>query len=313
MAVNYATQYAKELANAYPYVLYSGRLWSTDNSKKYKVVDAKTIKIPVLSTTGRVDGDRTKIGDFSQNFSNDWETKELKNHRIWQTLVHPQDVNQTNKVASITNITQTMNETQKFPELDAMMFSTLYKLKNAKTAITAETAELTSKTALAKFDAMMDAMDEGLVPPTGRILYVDTFTKTLLDNAVAIVRTNGDKTLSRSVSRLDEVDIVGVPTALMKTGYIFNDGKSSGQENGGITAKEDAEDMAMLLVHPSTILPIVSYSFAQLQEPSALTQGKYVYFEESFEDVFILDKRVAAIQVCVKKIRIEKGNTFSIF
>lgn len=301
MAVNYATQYAKELANAYPYVLYSGRLWSTDNSKKYKVVDAKTIKIPRLSTTGRVDGDRTKIGDFSQNFSNDWETKELKNHRIWQTLVHPQDVNQTNQVASIKNITQTMNETQKFPELDAMMFSTLYTLKNAKTAITSETAELTSKTALAKFDAMMDAMDEGLVPPTGRILYVDTFTKTLLDNAVAIVRTNGDKTLSRSVSRLDEVDIVGVPTALMKTGYIFNDGKSSGQENGGITAKEDAEDMAMLLVHPSAILPIVSYSFAQLQDPSALTQGKYVYFEESFEDVFILDKRVAAIQVCVKK------------
>ncbi|NGT65171.1 capsid protein [Clostridium perfringens] len=301
MAVNYATQYAKELANAYPYVLYSGRLWSTDNSKKYKVVDAKTIKIPRLSTTGRVDGDRTKIGDFSQNFSNDWETKELKNHRIWQTLVHPQDVNQTNQVASITNITQTMNETQKFPELDAMMFSTLYTLKNAKTAITAETAELTSKTALAKFDAMMDAMDEGLVPPTGRILYVDTFTKTLLDNAVAIVRTNGDKTLSRSVSRLDEVDIVGVPTTLMKTGYIFNDGKTSGQENGGITAKEDAEDMAMILVHPSAILPIVSYSFAQLQDPSALTQGKYVYFEESFEDVFILDKRVAAIQVCVKK------------
>lgn len=301
MAVNYATQYAKELANAYPYVLYSGRLWSTDNSKKYKVVDAKTIKIPVLSTTGRVDGDRTKIGDFSQNFSNDWETKELKNHRIWQTLVHPQDVNQTNQVASITNITQTMNETQKFPELDAMMFSTLYTLKNAKTAIAAETAELTSKTALAKFDAMMDAMDEGLVPPTGRILYVDTFTKTLLDNAVAIVRTNGDKTLSRTVSRLDEVDIVGVPTALMKTKYTFNDGKTSGQENGGITAKEDAEDMAMILVHPSAILPIVSYSFAQLQDPSALTQGKYVYFEESFEDVFILDKRVAAIQVCVKK------------
>ncbi|MDU7782795.1 MAG: capsid protein [Bacillota bacterium] len=300
MAVNYATQYAKELANAYPYVLYSGRLWSIDNSKKYKVVDAKTIKIPRLSTTGRVDGDRTKIGDFSQNFSNDWETKELKNHRIWQTLVHPQDVNQTNQVASITNITQTMNETQKFPELDAMMFSTLYTLKNAKTAITAETAELTSKTALAKFDAMMDAMDEGLVPPTGRILYVDTFTKTLLDNAVAIVRTNGDKTLSRTVSRLDEVDIVGVPTALMKTKYTFNDGKTSGQENGGITAKEDAEDMAMLLVHPSAILPIVSYSFAQLQDPSALTQGKYVYFEESFEDVFILDKRVAAIQVCVK-------------
>lgn len=300
MTVNYATQYAKELANAYPYTLYSGRLWSTENSTKYKVVDAKTIKIPKLSTTGRVDGDRTKIGDFSQNFSNDWETKELTNHRIWQTLVHPQDVNQTNQVTSITNITKTMNETQKFPELDIMMFSTLYKLKNEQETITPESAALDSKKALAKFDAMMDAMDEGLVPTSGRILYVDTYTKTLLDNAVAIVRSNGDKTLSRTVSRLDEVDIESVPTMLFKTEYTFNDGKSSEQESGGFKPKEGAKDMAMILVHPSAVLPIVSYAFAQLQAPSALSMGKYVYFEESFEDVFILNERHAAIQICVK-------------
>lgn len=301
MTVNYAESYARELANAYPYVLYSGRLWSTENNKKYTVQDAKTIKIPTLSTGGRVDGDRTKIGDFSQNFSNDWETKTLKNHRIWQTLVHPQDVNQTNMVASISNITKTMNETQKFPELDVMMFSSLYKLKNEIEAITPEGAALTSTSALNKFDAMMDKMDEGLVPFAGRILYVDTYTKTLLDTAISIVRNNGDKVLSRAVSRLDEVDIQSVPTALFKTAYTFNDGKTEGQKEGGFVAASGAKDMAMILVHPSAVLPIVSYSFAQMEEPSALSQGKYVYFEESFEDVFILNKRHDAIQICVKK------------
>lgn len=301
MTVNYAESYARELANAYPYVLYSGRLWSTENNKKYTVQDAKTIKIPTLSTGGRVDGDRTKIGDFSQNFSNDWETKTLKNHRIWQTLVHPQDVNQTNMVASISNITKTMNETQKFPELDVMMFSSLYKLKNEIEAITPEGAALTSTSALNKFDAMMDKMDEGLVPFAGRILYVDTYTKTLLDTAISIVRNNGDKVLSRIVSRLDEVDIQSVPTVLFKTAYTFNDGKTEGQKEGGFVAASGAKDMAMILVHPSAVLPIVSYSFAQMEEPSALSQGKYVYFEESFEDVFILNKRHDAIQICVKK------------
>lgn len=301
MTVNYAESYARELANAYPYVLYSGRLWSTENNKKYTVQDAKTIKIPTLSTGGRVDGDRTKIGDFSQNFSNDWETKTLKNHRIWQTLVHPQDVNQTNMVASISNITKTMNETQKFPELDVMMFSSLYSLKNGISAITPETAALTQTSVLNKFDAMMDAMDEGLVPFAGRILYVDTYTKTLLDTAISIVRNNGDKVLARSVSRLDEVDIQSVPTALFKTAYTFNDGKTEGQEEGGFVAASGAKDMAMILVHPSAVLPVVSYSFAQMEPPSALSQGKYVYFEESFEDVFILNKRHDAIQICVKK------------
>lgn len=301
MTVNYAETYAKELANAYPYVLYSGALWNTENTSKYKVVDAKTIKIPTLSTNGRVDGDRTKIGDFSQNFSNDWETKTLSNHRVWQTLVHPQDVNQTNMVASISNITKVMNETQKFPELDAMMFSTLYSLKNAQETITAETAELTTTTVLQKFDNMMDAMDEALVPATGRILYCDTYTKTLIDTAIAIVRSNGDKKLMRSVSNLDNVEVVSVPTALFKTAYTFNDGKSSGQTTGGFVAASTAKDIAMILVHPSAILPIVSYSFAQMEPPSALSQGKYVYFEESFEDVFILNKRHNAIQICVKK------------
>lgn len=301
MTVNYAETYSRELANAYPYVLYSGALWSNENTRKYKIVDAKTIKIPLLSTGGRVDGDRTKIGDFSQNFSNDWETKTLTNHRIWQTLVHPQDVNQTNMVASISNITKVMNETKKFPELDAMMFSTIYSLRNAQKAITAETADLTANTVLTKFDAMMDAMDEALVPVSGRVLYCDTYTKTLIDNAITIVRNNGDKKLARNVSRLEEVDIVSVPTALFKTEYTFNDGKTSGQTDGGFTAKSTAKDMAMILLHPSAILPIVSYSFAQLQPPSALSQGKYVYFEESFEDVFILNKRVDAIQICVKK------------
>lgn len=301
MTVNYAEAYSRELANAYPYVLYSGALWSNENTRKYKIVDAKTIKIPLLSTGGRVDGDRTKIGDFSQNFSNEWETKTLTNHRIWQTLVHPQDVNQTNMVASISNITKVMNETKKFPELDAMMFSTIYSLRNAQKAITAETADLTANTVLTKFDAMMDAMDEALVPVSGRILYCDTYTKTLIDNAIAIVRNNGDKKLVRSVSRIEEVDIVSVPTALFKTEYTFNDGKTSGQTDGGFVAKSTAKDIAMILLHPSAILPIVSYSFAQLQPPSALSQGKYVYFEESFEDVFILNKRVDAIQICVKK------------
>lgn len=301
MTVNYAQSYAEELANAYPYTLYSGALWNTENTNKYRVVDAKTIQIPTLSTNGRIDGDRTTIGDFSQNFSNDWETKTLSNHRVWQTLVHPQDVNQTNMVASISNITKVMNETQKFPELDAMMFSTLYSLKNAQEAITAETAELTTTTVLQKFDNMMDAMDEALVPATGRILYCDTYTKTLIDTAIAIVRSNGDKKLAREVANLDNVEIVSVPTALFKTAYTFNDGKSSGQTTGGFVATSSAKDIAMILVHPSAVLPVVSYSFAQMEAPSALSQGKYVYFEESFEDVFILNKRHNAIQICVKK------------
>ncbi|MFR3816270.1 MAG: hypothetical protein ACLTXC_09295 [Turicibacter sp.] len=289
--LNYAQQYAKELAQAYPYVLYSGALWNTENSTKYKVIDAKTIQIPVISVGGRTNGDRDTIGSFTRNFDNAWETKTLKNHRTWQTLVHPKDVDETNQVVSIANITKVMNEEEKFPEMDAYMFSNIYKLRNEQKAITPLDDELTVSNILDKFDEMMDAMDEARVPHSGRILYCDTFTKTLITKAIAIVRSNAQKTIVRDVERLEEVTITSVPTDLLKTAYTFNNGFEA---DGG------AKDIKMLLVHPSSILPIVSYSFAQLESPSAMSQGKYVYFEESFEDVFILNKRVDAIQIIVK-------------
>ena len=128
--LNYAEQYARELAQAYPYTLFSGALWNTENSSKYKVIDAKTIKIPSISVGGRTNGNRDTIGSFTRNFENDWETKTLNNHRKWQTLVHPKDIDETNQVASIANITKVMNEEQKFPEMDAYIFSTIYKLRN---------------------------------------------------------------------------------------------------------------------------------------------------------------------------------------
>ncbi len=290
-ALNYAEQYAKELAQAYPYVLYSGALWNTENSSKYKVIDAKTIQIPIISVGGRTNGDRETIGGFTRNFDNTWETKTLKNHRTWQTLVHPKDIDETNQVVSISNITKVMNEEEKFPEMDAYMFSNIYKLRNEQKVITPLEDELTVSNVLDKFDEMMDAMDEARVPHSGRILYCDTFTKTLITKAIAIVRSNGQKSIVRDVERLEEVTITSVPTDLLKTAYTFNDGF----EVGG-----SAKDIKMLLLHPSSILPIVSYSFAQLESPSAMSQGKYVYFEESFEDVFILNKRVDAIQIIVK-------------
>ena len=245
----------------------------------------------MISVGGRTNGDRDTIGSFTRNFDNAWETKTLKNHRTWQTLVHPKDVDETNQVVSIANITKVMNEEEKFPEMDAYMFSNIYKLRNEQKAITPLDDELTVSNILDKFDEMMDAMDEARVPHSGRILYCDTFTKTLITKAIAIVRSNAQKTIVRDVERLEEVTITSVPTDLLKTAYTFNNGFEA---DGG------AKDIKMLLVHPSSILPIVSYSFAQLDSPSAMSQGKYVYFEESFEDVFILNKRVDAIQIIVK-------------
>ena len=120
MAVlNYAQDYQQILANAFPDVLNFGELYG--NTQGYRFIDAKTIQIPTLTTTGRVNADRDTIGTISRNFDNGWETKTLTNQRKWDTLVHPMDIDQTNMAASIANITRTFNEFQKFNEMDCYL------------------------------------------------------------------------------------------------------------------------------------------------------------------------------------------------
>ena len=292
--LNYAKEYSQALAQAYPYVLYFGALWSAVKPD-VKFLNNNTVILPSLSVKGRGNGDRDTIGSFSRNFNNAEETKVLKTHRTWDTLIHPRDIDETNHVASITNITRVMNEEQKFPEMDAEMITALYELKNEQEAVVADDV-LTVTNVLTKFDALMDKMDEARVPAAGRLLYADTYTKTLIDTAKEAARNLSatDTAVARSLDRIGEVEVIGVPTSAMKSKYVF-------KESDGFEVAEDAKDVKMLLVHPSAVIPVIAYDFAELGAPSSLSKGKWTYFEESFEDVFIFNKKHTGIQFYIEK------------
>lgn len=292
-ALNYATQYLQALEQAFPYVLYFGALYSTPNNGRFRWVNSKTIEIPSISTTGRTDGDRDSIAQAARNYDNAWEPKTLTRHRMWSTLVHPKDIQETGGIASIQNITTTYNNEQKFPEMDAYTISKIYADWVAA-GMTATELELTTANVLTQFDADMQYMTEKRVPATGRILYCVPAVKTLLKNAQTIQRNfdvqNQNATYNRIVNSLDQVQIEEVPPELMKTVYDFTTGWKVGQS---------ARQIQMMLIHPVAVITPTSYEFAQLDPPSALTNGKYYYFEESFEDVFILNKKKDAIRFTI--------------
>ena len=77
----------------------------------------------------------------------------------------------------------------------------------------------------------------------------------------------------------------------MKTVYDFTTGWKP---------SESAKQIHMMLINPIAVITPVSYEFAKLDEPSALSEGKYVYYEESHEDVFVLKNKKKAIQMAVE-------------
>lgn len=287
--LNYAKVYSEALANAYPHALNFGALYATENNGRYRTSGGKTVEIPVINTTGRVNADRDTVDGLSRNYENLWESKELTNQRKWSTLVHPADIDQTDYAASIANITSVFNNEHKFPEMDAYTVSKIYSDWTG-TGKSAEAITLSAENILSVFDDLMAEMTEKRVPVCGRILYVTPNVMKLLKSSSVISRSFDTKSsgseVNRTVTMLDGVNVVEVPASLMKTSYTF----TNGWEAAG-----NAKQIQMLLIHPESVITPVSYEFACLDMPSASTGGKYVYYEESYEDVFLLNRRADGV------------------
>lgn len=288
--LNYATQYLQALLQEFPYVLYFGDLFAAPNNGRYRWVNSQVIEIPTITTSGRVDGNRDTIGTKKRNYNNEWTPLTLANHRTWSTLVHPRDIDETNQVASIANITRVFNQEQKFPEMNAYLISKLYADWTGRSK-TADKTVLTTENVLEVFDKMMEDMDDRRVPRSGRILYVTPATRTLITNARQFYRnidvSKTSDAIKRGITSIDEVKIPpSVPSDMMKTLYDFTEGWEVDGE---------AKQINMMLVHPDAVITPISYEFAQLDPPSAGSEGKWDYFEESFEDVFLLPHRADAV------------------
>ncbi len=304
-SLNYAKQYAQALSQAYPNVLHFGALFARKQEGDYRWTNSKTVEVPTISVTGRFDGNRDNIGSKTRRHNNTYTPLTLRNHRAWDDLIHPRDIAETNGAVAIQNITKVFNEEQKFPEKDKYLISTLYS-DWCTLGRVARSDTLSASNVLTYFDAMMEDMTEHNVPASGRILYITTRVDTMLKNAQNFYRNldvKGDTPASvqRALSYLDQVAIEVVPSDHMLTAYDFTLGAVRGAS---------AKQIMMFLVHPNSVITPENYDFAQLDEPSAGSDGKYVYFEESFEDVFILPNKQYGLDFIVADVDVETA-TFS--
>lgn len=287
--MNYAAQYGKELANAYPYLSYYGDLWNAGESQRFKPLQGKTVYIPSMKTSGARAVDRDRIdGSFTRNFDLDWEAKTLSMDREWDTLIDPLDMIETNEVATIANVTRTFNETQKVPEQDAYMSQ---KLAGFATAFGgAVYTSLTSSNILEKWDdALAYMVNQRVNRDRVRCKVIPDVYK-LLKQAAGITRfidvTGGIRNADRNIGKLDGVLIEEIPSDMMKTLYSF----TTGWEVSGSAAQVN-----MLFYDSMAIAAPIIYDTSMISAPSAQSKGKYLYYERYYYDVFILMNRQAGV------------------
>lgn len=287
--LNYAAQYGKELANAYPYLSYFGDLWNAGESQRFKPLQGKTVYIPSMSTTGAKAVNRDAIdGNFSRNFDLNWEAHTLEMDREWDTLIDPLDMMETNEVATIANVTQTFNQFQKIPEQDAYMASKLAGFASDFGGIVTTTPDASNILTLWD-NALAYMTDQRVNRDRVRCKVIPAVYK-LLKEATGMTRfievTSGIRNVDRNIAKLDGVLIEEVPSDMMKTLYDFT---------VGFAPSNSAAQINMLFYDSMAIAAPIIYDTSMISAPSAQTKGKYLYYERYYYDVFILRQRMAGV------------------
>lgn len=284
--VNYAAEYSRALSNAYPYLSYFGAIWGANNSNLYKPGMGKTMYIPSMTVKGARAANRDQItGTFERNWNNTFTAVTLQMDREWDTLIDPLDIDETNDVATIANVTKTFNEQQKIPEMDAFLAAKLHSF-----VTTPDTVTLTAANILEKWDAYLADMTDARVNRDRIEAYMTPAVYKLLKEAAGITRFvnvgEGIQGVDRNVARLDGVRITEVPSDLMKTAFDFSD---------GFAPASGAKQINLIMVDPMAVAAPVKYETSMMSAPTAQSKGKYLYYERYYYGAFAMPNRAAGI------------------
>ena len=292
--VNYAAEYSKALANAYPYLSYFPEIWAAENSRLYKPGLGKTMYIPTLETSGAKAVNRDQItGTFNRNWNNTYTPVTLEMDREWETLVDPMDMQESGEVATIANITRSFNEQQKVPEMDAYLAAKLRSF-----VASPDTTSLTASSILGRWDYWLECMHNARANLQHVVCYMRPSVYTMLKNASGVSRyiTIRDDAqdpykglnINRTYATVDGIPIRVVPDILLKSAYDFTDGWA---------VASGAKQLHAIMVCTDAIAAPVKYETSMISEPTAQSKGKYLYYERYYYGAFKLDQRVDSIVV----------------
>lgn len=289
--INYADQFSRFLAQKYEAESRSFGL--TQSNPQVQFINAKTIKLPVITTSGYKDHNRNTLQFNTGSISNTWEPKTLAFDRDVEFPIDAMDVDETNLVTTLANIQNVFEEEHAIPETDAYRFSKLF-YEYLKYGGTVDTTTLTVKNFLEWFDDQMSAMDDQGVPEEGRKLYLTPAMHKIAKEADGITRMltlgGGSNAINRKVYNLDDVELIRVPSARFKTQYDFTEDFTPADGSGQINA---------ILVHPTAVVAREKYDYIKLFSPGSDSRvgSAYLYQNRKYQDLFVLAQRTPGVKI----------------
>lgn len=288
MALNYAEQWSSELLE----ILIQGTLTSPFITDNVRWLDARTFHFTQMSVSGYKNHNRK--GGWNRGEFNQTDVPFTVTHdRDVEFLVDKADVDETNKTASVQNISRTFEQTQVVPETDALFFS-----KVATKAIETEgyhsstaAADYTKDNVFGKLKACLAAKGLRRYKANGSlIMYVTSEIMDNLEQSTEFTRKIEMTQIAEGGLGIETrvTDIDGVPVMEVIDDERFYDTFNWEPENGGFEPATGAHKINVLVACGQTCKTVPKISSIYFFDPGAHTEGDgYLYQNRQLSDTFV--------------------------
>lgn len=272
MAIN-TLEYAKNFQQSLDKQMLVGATsgWMEENAAGVKYTGGDTVKMPEISVGGLAKYDRD-TGFNQGSVTLKYADYKLTQDRGRTFQLDAMDVDETNFVAAAGTVMGEFQRLQVIPEVDAFRYSKIAALaKGASHETAAFTPDKTN--ILEKLDDEITKIQDIVGEGEPLVILMATPIRTILNSAKDITKyldTADFKAgaINTKVKTYNEIPILSIPSARMKTAYIFNDGKTGGQEAGGFKADVSAKGINWIVIARRAPIAVSKTDKIRIFEPS---------------------------------------------
>lgn len=271
------------------------------NAGQVKYDGGDTVHIPEISMQGLAKYDR------DEGFNQGSVTLKFNPYKMTQDRgrtfqLDSMDVNETNFVATAGTVMGEFQRTQVIPEIDAYRYSKISALATAENKVTTGFTPAVANI-LEKLEAEITEIQDVVGEEEGMIIVMSTKLRTILNNADKFNRylnvaefKNGS--VNTTVKSFNDIPILGVPSARMKTAYVFNDGKTANQQAGGFKADTGAKDINWIIMPQRAPIAVSKTDKVRVFTPDINQKADAWKIDyRKYHDLWIPKNRFAAIRV----------------
>ena len=273
--------------------------WMESNAANVKYNGGDTVRMPRITTTGMARYDRDE-GFNRGSVTLSYDDYKLTQDRGRTFQLDSMDVDESNFIATAGNVMGEFQRLQVIPEVDAYRYSRIAALaKGASRTTDGFTPSETN--ILAQLDKEITDLQDTIGESEPLLILMATPIRTVLNNVKNIER-HLDVTqfkagaIDTKVKTYNEIPILSVPSLRMKSAYVFNDGKTTGQETGGFKADTGAKSINWIIISRRAPIAISKTDKVRIFAPDVNQKADAWKLDyRKFHDLWIPTNKLAGV------------------